>query len=44
MNNPPGLDLELLDGVDVDRVGGVKGERSGVGFTYDGVLFVSEFG
>ena len=34
-NNPPGLDLELLDWVDVDRVGGVEGERPGGGFTYD---------
>ena len=33
--NPPGFDLELLDWVDVDRVGGVEGERPGGGFTYD---------
>ena len=33
--NPPGLDLELLDWVDVDRVGWVEGERPWGGFTYD---------
>ena len=36
--NPPGLDLELLDWVDVDCVGGVEGERPGGGFTYDGYI------